>query len=339
MKEPVDGLAHNLLRHQFPFFARALTFFSPTTRQGLELLHLFWHGIDQALSQARTTNEIKSQIMFLQQALHAPSFDKNGAEELKYASADFPSLHVAIDAWHTLEQRFDVPRANAFEMIHGFELKLGGHRPVTAEDLLSYCYHTSGVWGLTATLVLDLPQLIEAQQVAVDTATALELTTIAQHLHEDFHYGRMLIPESWMKDAHPTYFSDAWAVPAARRMILAAESLTDASRTQLESLPFRVQFLVGLARSWNRARGKKVIGQKLRPDSDVQFSRWQLLDLITSELIYRTTILLGQKLSRTESVAATSSPHSIGTMIRDQRRRLSENERSYQFRTGPPSFG
>lgn len=82
-----------------------------------------------------------------------------------------------------------------FDMIKGQRMDLYGHRYQTIDELLAYCYHVAGTVGLMLTPIIASKYQYELKEFAIRLGYAMQITNILRDVGEDFHLGRIYLPQ------------------------------------------------------------------------------------------------------------------------------------------------
>jgi squalene synthase HpnC/squalene synthase HpnD len=91
-------------------------------------------------------------------------------------------------------QRYRMPSRYLHDLISGAEMDLTVKSYPTFERLKEYCYRVAGTVGLTCTHVFGFRDS-RALDLAEKLGLAFQLTNIIRDVHEDYHLGRVYLPE------------------------------------------------------------------------------------------------------------------------------------------------
>lgn len=113
----------------------------------------------------------------------------------KIISADYPSEGdlVAL-AWADAQQRFFIPNGYAQQLIDGVARDLTQTRYATFSDLAEYAYGVASTVGLMAMHIVGFAGE-QALPYAIKLGVALQITNILRDVAEDWHTGRVYLPQ------------------------------------------------------------------------------------------------------------------------------------------------
>lgn len=97
-------------------------------------------------------------------------------------------------AWADTRARYRIPRRYAEQLIDGIAQDLTTTRYATFDDLAAYCYGVASTVGLMAMHIVGFSGP-EAIPYAVRLGVALQLTNILRDVEEDWHAGRLYLPQ------------------------------------------------------------------------------------------------------------------------------------------------
>jgi phytoene/squalene synthetase len=107
---------------------------------------------------------------------------------------------VPFDALRVVAADCAIPPAIAADHLAGFERDAAGWRPVTTEDLLSYCYQVAGAVGVMMAHVMGVSETdTDTLDRAADLGIAFQLANIARDVVEDARVGRVYLPAEWLE--------------------------------------------------------------------------------------------------------------------------------------------
>jgi 15-cis-phytoene synthase len=104
-----------------------------------------------------------------------------------------PSELVAL-AWADTQQRFNIPRGYAQQLIDGVARDLTQKRYKTFTELAGYSYGVASTVGLMAMHIIGFKGEI-ALPYAVKLGVALQMTNILRDIAEDWRAGRLYLPQ------------------------------------------------------------------------------------------------------------------------------------------------
>lgn len=198
------------------------------------------------------------------------------AAELDAIVRGDPTGDPVLDAFGQVTRECAIPRAYPDELLAGLAMDAGGHRYVTAVDLLRYCYRVAGTVGLMMCHVLGLAD-DRALVPAVHLGIAMQLTNISRDVNEDWCMGRLYVPAELVEahggpadlDRHLGRPLPPAAAPALARAVAALLALADryyaSADRGLIDLPWRAALAIRTARLCYAAIGERVRAQGCDP--------------------------------------------------------------------------
>lgn len=102
-------------------------------------------------------------------------------------------------AWADTRARYHIPRPYAGQLLAGVASDLTHSRYTTFADLAHYCYAVASTVGLMSMHIADYTGK-EAILYAVKLGVALQLTNILRDVAEDWHNGRLYLPQDELAD-------------------------------------------------------------------------------------------------------------------------------------------
>lgn len=158
---------------------------------------------------------------------------------------------VPFDSLRVVAAECAIPQVIAADHLAGFERDAAGWRPVTTDDLLSYCYQVAGAVGVMMAHVMGVdPADEDTLHRAADLGIAFQLANIARDIVEDARVGRVYLPSEWLEaeglaDAD---LADPKHRPAlarlAHRLSTMADDYRRSARIGAARLPFRSRWAV-----------------------------------------------------------------------------------------------
>jgi phytoene synthase len=106
---------------------------------------------------------------------------------LKGAADVLPALVDTIE-------RYKMPPRYLHDLISGAEMDLTIRSYASFERLKEYCYRVAGTVGLTCTHIFGFSDP-RALELAEKLGLAFQLTNIIRDVHEDYHLGRVYLPD------------------------------------------------------------------------------------------------------------------------------------------------
>lgn len=105
-----------------------------------------------------------------------------------------PEESLVCLAWADTQAKFNIPRGYATQLIDGCERDIAQTRYETFADLAEYSYGVASTVGLMAMHIIGFSGE-EALPYAVRLGVALQLTNILRDVAEDWHNGRLYLPQ------------------------------------------------------------------------------------------------------------------------------------------------
>lgn len=104
------------------------------------------------------------------------------------------SRDPVVLAWHDARRRFHIPEHYAHQLLDGVARDLE-HAPYqTFSELTTYCYGVASTVGLMSMHITGFAGP-EAVPYAIKLGVALQMTNILRDIAEDFHHGRVYLPQ------------------------------------------------------------------------------------------------------------------------------------------------
>lgn len=111
--------------------------------------------------------------------------------------------NLILPAFHDVVQRYEIPTHLFYELIEGTEMDLHHTRYETWEDLYAYCYRVASVVGFVCIHIWGFdPADGKALQYAEACGIAFQLTNILRDIAEDYHRGRIYLPQEDLRTFH-----------------------------------------------------------------------------------------------------------------------------------------
>jgi phytoene synthase len=158
---------------------------------------------------------------------------------------------VPFEALRVVAADCAIPQGIAADHLAGFERDAAGWRPVTTDDLLSYCYQVAGAVGVMMAHVMGVPASdTDTLDRAADLGIAFQLANIARDIVEDARVGRTYLPTQWLEGEGlaGADLADPKHRPALARMARRLSDMADdyrrSARIGAARLPFRSRWAV-----------------------------------------------------------------------------------------------
>jgi phytoene synthase len=157
---------------------------------------------------------------------------------------------------------YKIPRRYFHDLIDGMEMDVDKHRYENADELKLYCYRVAGVVGLMFSHIVGLRDQA-ALKHAVDLGIAMQLTNIARDVNEDFHMGRVYLPETWLRsaDVNPDNLlaSETKLWPVVERLLAEANDYYQSGDAGVKELPWKAALATKAARNIYAQIGRKIL--------------------------------------------------------------------------------
>lgn len=163
-----------------------------------------------------------------------------------------------LEGFADLVRRAKIPKRYPAELVAGMRMDVEGYRYETGSDLMLYCYRVASTVGLMMCHVMGVrgPRALER---AAHLGMAMQLTNICRDVVEDWHRGRVYLPETWLArhgvERHLRVAAGPWPAAASEgvsRLVLQvlerADELYRSGDRGLMALPWRCALAVGVAR-------------------------------------------------------------------------------------------
>lgn len=157
----------------------------------------------------------------------------------------------AFDALGIVVGECAIPPRLPRDLIKGFAMDAADWRPLSAEELVGYCYHVAGVVGVMMALIMGVaPDDEDMLDRASDLGIAFQLANIARDIEEDGRAGRCYLPLDWLAELdippgeqmEPQFRQRLGEI--ARRLGAMATDYESSARAGAARLPFRARWAV-----------------------------------------------------------------------------------------------
>ncbi len=115
-------------------------------------------------------------------------------DELARLYAGEAMADPTLREFQRVAQRCGIPERYPSELLDGMEMDALGYEYASWDDLLLYCYRVASTVGLMMCHVMGVKS-DEALPHAIDLGIAMQLTNIARDVNEDWHRGRLYLPD------------------------------------------------------------------------------------------------------------------------------------------------
>lgn len=119
-------------------------------------------------------------------------------ERLALIYAGSPADSPVDRAFSKVVATFAIPRALPDALIDGFAWDAQGRRYETIEEVHAYAARVAGSVGAMMTVVMGKREP-EVLARACDLGVAMQLTNIARDIGEDARFGRLYLPQAWLR--------------------------------------------------------------------------------------------------------------------------------------------
>ena len=150
-------------------------------RKGIRALYAFCRTSDDIVD--RPTNHVE------------------GAAELwrQRSLTNIPQANDPVStAWAHTRLKFNIPVEYAHQLIDGVASDLNKQRYLTFDELSEYCYGVASTVGLMSMHIIGFKHK-DAIQHAIQLGVALQLINILRDITEDYHLGRVYLPQEEMR--------------------------------------------------------------------------------------------------------------------------------------------
>ena len=186
-----------------------------------------------------------------------------------------PLVDPMLASTRELVLRRSVPRVYFDELLAGLSMEASGATYESLADLVTHAYRVSGTLGLMMCHVMgvrDRATLLHAAHLGI----AMQLTNVARTVSEDWHHGRLYLPEELLKEAGvsnlhvrlggPFPLEAVGAVSAAtEELLLRADAYYRSGDSAIARLPTRCAFAVRAARHVHSRIGAYIRAQGCSP--------------------------------------------------------------------------
>lgn len=190
-----------------------------------------------------------------------------------YAGADL-SDPILSDFQHTVSTR-KIPRSYPEDLLIGMSMDVAGYRYETLRDLYDYGYYVAGCVGTMMCHVMGIKD-DRALRNAAHLGIAMQITNICRDVEEDWHRGRLYVPDevlavegaAGLGQALGGPFPEDARGPMARsidRLLTVADRFYRSGDAGMWALPWRASVSIRTARSVYSAIGGRVRRQGCDP--------------------------------------------------------------------------
>jgi phytoene synthase len=137
-------------------------------------------------------------------------------------------------------------------------------QPTTTEDLLAYAFGVAGTVGIMMATVLEAKP--DGYGAAVALGMAMQLTNICRDVEEDFHMGRVYLPDQWISAEavrraveHGDAAATRQMLEAVRNVLSITDGLYEFAYDGFWTLPWRVRWSILAAGMCYREIGAQVM--------------------------------------------------------------------------------
>ena len=259
--DELERLSGEIIRSGSKSFASAARLFDPRTRASVHLLYAWCRHCDDVIDGQHMghregvtpTQSEASQSLTQLRAKTAAALSGMPVDEPVFAGLGrIADLH-------------SIPHRHFFELLDGFAMDVEGRTYTTISETLDYCYHVAGVVGVMMSMIMG-PRDDDTLDRAADLGIAFQLTNIARDVVEDARFGRVYLPQQWLKEAGLPA-GEALSEAANRatlfalieRLLAVADGFYDTSRLGVARLPIRSGWAIETARIVYRQIGREIV--------------------------------------------------------------------------------
>ena len=212
MTDAVLAAAHQAIQKGSKSFALASRLFDGGTRDRATLLYAWCRHCDDVIDDQ----------MLGEGAHEWGHWGATPAERLARlractdkALAGEPTGEPAFEALARVAAETGLSARYAHDLIDGFAMDVDWKTVVSADDLLTYCYHVAGCVGVMMAIVMGVPPSDHATLArASDLGLSFQLNNIARDVAEDAARGRCYLPLDWLEAEGLTL--ETYALPENR---------------------------------------------------------------------------------------------------------------------------
>ncbi|WP_374389490.1 phytoene/squalene synthase family protein [Sandaracinobacter sp.] len=212
MTDAVLAAAHEAIQKGSKSFALASRLFDGGTRDRATLLYAWCRHCDDVIDDQ----------MLGEGAHEWGHWGATPAERLARlrdctdkALAGEPTGEPAFEALARVAAETGLPARYAHDLIDGFAMDVDWKTVISADDLLTYCYHVAGCVGVMMAIVMGVPPSDHATLArASDLGLSFQLNNIARDVAEDAARGRCYLPQDWLEAEGLTL--ETYALPESR---------------------------------------------------------------------------------------------------------------------------
>ena len=212
MTDAVLAAAHEAIQKGSKSFALASRLFDGGTRDRATLLYAWCRHCDDVIDDQ----------MLGEGAHEWGRWGATPAERLARlrdctdkALAGEPTGEPAFEALARVAAETGLPARYAHDLIDGFAMDVDWKTVISADDLLTYCYHVAGCVGVMMAIVMGVPPSDHATLArASDLGLSFQLNNIARDVAEDAARGRCYLPQDWLEAEGLTL--ETFALPESR---------------------------------------------------------------------------------------------------------------------------
>lgn len=147
-----------------------------------------------------------------------------------------PEDDLVALAWAETRRKFNIPRQYAEQLLDGVASDLSINRYETFDDLAKYCYSVASTVGLMSMHVVGYSNKA-AIPYAVKLGVALQLTNILRDVKEDWHNGRLYLPQDELRAFGLSEADIANEVNDARWQAFMRFQINRARQLYIEAMP------------------------------------------------------------------------------------------------------
>jgi 15-cis-phytoene synthase len=232
-------------------FALAGKLLSPRVRQDAEICYSFCRYVDDCVDEV-PAEQAPAAVVKLRSLL----------DELYEGK---PQSDPRLSAFADLVHRTRMPREYPLALVDGMAMDAQGTKYETLSDLLLYCHRVAGVVGLMMCHVLGVRD-DKALAQAAHLGIAMQLTNICRDVAEDWHRGRLYLPNRWAGAPGPASPGETLPLslgvtfrPAVKVLLDEAEVYYRSGQRGLRHLSWRAALAIRVAAWVYRDIGRGVV--------------------------------------------------------------------------------
>lgn len=174
------SLCEQVAKYHSKSFYMASSFLPIEKRSAIRALYAFCRTIDDIVDEGQVVGR-EAEL----------DYWRGVAQGVRHPRPD----DLIAQAWADIRLRFHIPSRYALQLIDGVSRDLTQNRYKTFDELATYCYGVASTVGLMSMYIVGF-RSNEALPYAIYLGVALQMTNILRDFGEDFHNGRIYLPQA-----------------------------------------------------------------------------------------------------------------------------------------------